>query len=109
MNEIIKRAREAAIQAEEKYEDLCGLGTAGEWAEFVGMAVIAALRQPTPEMIEAGKVPLQSISGFDVEKKLIEIWKAMHAAALADETATERPNTSPERPNTEGETADNAP
>jgi hypothetical protein len=40
-------------------------------------------------MIEAGKVPLQSISGFEEEKKLVAIWCAMHAAMMAEkETVT---------------------
>jgi hypothetical protein len=43
---------------------------------------MAAISEPTPAMIEAGKAPLQSISGFDVEKKLAAIWRAMHAEMM---------------------------
>ena len=47
-------------------------------------AANAATRIPTDMMIEAGKIQLQSISGFEAEKKLTAIWGAMHAAMMAE-------------------------
>ena len=45
---------------------------------------IAATRVPTAEMIQAGKIQLQSISGFEEYQKVVAIWKAMHAAMMME-------------------------
>ena len=54
--------------------------------ECVTRAAVVAMREPTPEMIEAG-----IIAGCTVESTVVRIWQAMIDAALMDEPATENP------------------
>jgi hypothetical protein len=53
----------------------------GHWSDMA-RAAIEVMREPTPEMIEAGWIALNSMSGFDEKKRILAIWTIMIREAL---------------------------
>jgi len=86
MSEMVERAKKAVEECGIDWQDWDGNYGIADKFDLIVRTVIAAMREPTGEMIDVGSypVPLDAEMAATSNEIALEIWKAMIDAALAE-------------------------